>query len=51
MNQLENLFSDQMWSNLHDAVMSHRTSETVEFLTTIRNVAEDYAASDFNGEF
>ena len=51
MNQLENLFSDQMWSNLHDAVMSHRTFETVEFLTTIRNVAEDYAASDFNGEF
>ena len=51
MNQLENLFSDQMWSNLHEAVMSHRTFETVEFLTTIRNVAEDYAASDFNGEF
>ena len=51
MNQLENLFSDQMWSDLHKAVMSHRTFETVEFLTTIRNVAEDYAASDFNGEF
>ena len=51
MNQLENLFSDQMWSDLHEAVMRHRTFETVEFLATIRDVAEDYAASDFNGEF
>jgi len=51
MNQLENLFSDQMWSDLHEAVMRHPTFETVEFLTTIRNVAEDYAASEFNGEF
>jgi glycosyltransferase involved in cell wall biosynthesis len=46
MNQLEDLFSDEKWSNLHEEVMQHRTSENVEFLTTIRDVAEDYAASD-----
>ena len=47
MNQLEDLFSDEKWSDLHEEVMQHRTSENVKFLTTIRDVAEDYAASDF----
>jgi glycosyltransferase involved in cell wall biosynthesis len=50
MNQLKDLFSDENWSVLHEKVMAHRTIETVEFLTTIRDLAEDYAASDY-GEF
>jgi hypothetical protein len=46
MNQLNDLFSDGNWSVLYEKVMAHRTIETVEFLTTIRDLAEDYAASD-----
>ncbi|MDC3290422.1 glycosyltransferase [Candidatus Poseidoniaceae archaeon] len=51
MNQLENLFSDEMWSELNEEVMGHRAIETIQFLTTIRDVAEDYAISDSKSEF
>jgi hypothetical protein len=51
MNQLENLFSDEMWSKLHEGVMGHRAIETTQFLTTIRDVAEDYAISDSGSGF
>ena len=51
MNQLENLFSDEMWSELNEEVMGHRAIETIQFLTTIRDVAEDYAISDSKSEY
>jgi hypothetical protein len=51
MNQLETLFSDEMWSKLHEEVMGHRAIETIQFLTTIRDVAEDYAISDSGSGF
>ena len=50
MNQLEDLFSDEKWSNLHQEVMQHLTFDNAEFLTTIRDVADDYAASDFEND-
>lgn len=51
MNQLETLFSEEMWSKLHEEVMGHRAIETIQFLTTIRDVAEDYAKSESGSGF
>ena len=51
MDQLENLFNDEKWLSLNEEVMGTNTSENVEFIRTIRSVAEDYAASDDEGGF
>ena len=50
MNQLENLFSDENWSELSSEVSMHNTSDTIEFLSTIRDVAENYAFSEINSD-
>jgi excinuclease UvrABC nuclease subunit len=51
MNQLEKLFSDEKWSELNEEVRLYRTIEILQFLTTIRDDAEDYAISDSDSVF
>jgi glycosyltransferase involved in cell wall biosynthesis len=47
IGQLENLFCHEVWLELCDELSKHKISETIEFLSEVRELAEEYASMQY----
>ena len=47
ISQLENLFCHEVWLELCDELSKHKISESIEFLSKVRELAEEYASMQY----